>query len=44
MEAYRDAGASLPHDALYRTIASDVRRTILDLGNGAGAETTGPTG
>ena len=51
MDAYRDAGASLPHDALYRTIASDVRRTILELGNGAGGaeaspgerETAGPT-
>ena len=37
MDAYREAGTTLPHDALFRTIASDVRRTILELGNGAGS-------
>ena len=34
MEAYREAGERLPNDALYRTIAADVRRTVMALGNG----------
>ncbi len=47
MDSYREAGESLPHDILYRTIASDVRKTIIELGNGAatgGMETEPPAG
>ncbi|HUP02279.1 MAG TPA: AMP-binding protein [Gemmatimonadota bacterium] len=34
MEAYQEAGERLPRDALYRTIAADVRRTVVALANG----------
>lgn len=40
MDAYREAGESLPHDALFRDIAADVRRTIIGLGDGGSPAVT----